>query len=419
MPRTSSETPVKDLRTVLFVDDDADVRKTAELLLKSAGYRYRGASDPGEAMSQLASETVDVILLDLNFSRAQTSGEEGLSLLRDILRHDPRAVVVVVTGHSGLNIAVEALRSGARDFIMKPWNNGRLLEAVDKAAAERKLAAVPDTHPALLVGRSEALQRIKAMIDRCAALHVPVLLRGEAGTGKTLVASILHRQSGRATLIQTDAAALTFDHLTAQPNTTLVIDNIERIPDAMGPVLQAWLMRASRNNSRLLSTTTHPHRDLGLDRGLTYALNTIDIEIPPLRERTRDILDLAEHFLRVTCRQHGLAARVLAPKAQAHLNAYAWTDNVHALRNVIERAAILSDNAVIGPQDLSLTPDEPAPGKPRGTTSDRTSAARLADAEKMMIEEALQRSNFNVSAAAAELGLTRPALYRRMSKYGL
>lgn len=408
-----------DAKTVLFVDDDADVRKTAELLLRSAGYRYSGACDPGEAMSQLASGAFDVILLDLNFSRAQTSGEEGLSLLRDILRHDPHAVVVVVTGHSGLNIAVEALRTGARDFIMKPWNNGRLLEAVDKAAAERKLAEISDNDPALLVGRSEALQRIKAMIDRCAALHVPVLLRGEPGTGKTLVANILHRQSGRATLIQADASTLTFDHLAAQSNTTLLIDNIERIPVAMGPALQAWLMRAPRHNSRLLSTTAHPHRDLGLDRGLTYALNTIDIEIPPLRERTKDILDLAEHFLRVICRQHGLAARSLAPKALAHLNAYAWPDNVHALRNVIERAAILSDDAVIGPQDLVLAPEEPAPGKPHGKTSDRTSAARLSDAEKVLIEEALQRSNFNVSAAAAELGLTRPALYRRMSKYGL
>lgn len=408
-----------DSKTVLFVDDDADVRKTAELLLRSAGYRYSGASGPGEAMSQLASGTFDVILLDLNFSRAQTSGEEGLSLLRDILRHDPHAVVVVVTGHSGLNIAVEALRTGARDFIMKPWNNGRLLESVDKAAAERKLAEISDNDPALLVGRSEAVQRIKAMIDRCAALHVPVLLRGEPGTGKTLVANIMHRQSGRATLIQTDASALTFDHLAAQSNTTLLIDNIERIPVAMGTALQAWLMRAPRHNSRLLSTTVHPHRDLGLDRGLMYALNTIDIQIPPLRERTKDILDLAEHFLRVICRQHGLAARSLAPKAHAHLNTYAWPDNVHALRNVIERAAILSDDAVIGPQDLVLAPEEPAPGKPRDKTSDRTSAARLSDAEKVMIEEALQRSNFNVSAAAAELGLTRPALYRRMSKYGL
>ncbi len=406
-------------KTVLFVDDDADVRKTAELLLRSAGYRYCGVSGPGEAMSQLASETVDVILLDLNFSRAQTSGEEGLALLRDILRHDPRAVVVVVTGHSGLNIAVEALRTGARDFIMKPWNNGRLLEAVDKAAAERRASDVSEVEPAILVGRSEALQSIKAMIDRCAVLNVSVLLRGEAGTGKTLVANILHRQSGRATLLQIDGATLTHEHLAGLTNTTLLIENVERIPEGMGGALQAWLARASRHNSRLLSTTAHPHRDLGLERGLAYALNTIDIEIPPLRERTRDILDLAEHFLRVTCRKHGLSARTLAPKAQARLNAHGWVDNVHALRNAIERAAILSDKPVIGPEDLVLVPDEAASRIAGEKSSARPPSARLSDAEKVMIEEALRRSNFNVSAAAAELGLTRPALYRRMSKYGL
>jgi DNA-binding NtrC family response regulator len=405
-----------DSKTVLFVDDDADVRKTAELLLRSAGYRYAGASDPGEAMSQLAAMQADVILLDLNFSRAQTSGEEGLTLLRDILRHDPHAVVIVVTGHSGLNIAVEALRTGARDFIMKPWNNARLLAAVDKAAAERRAADVSDAGPAILVGRSEALQRIKAMIDRCAALNVPVLVRGEPGTGKTLVANILHRQSGRATLVQADAATLTHEHLAELTNTTLLIENIERIPEGMGVALHAWLTRAPRHNSRLLSTTAHPHRDLGLDRGLAYALNTIDIEIPPLRERTKDILDLAEHFLRVTCRQHGLPTKSLAPKAQARLNAHGWTDNVHALRNVIERGAILSDNPVIGLDDLFLPPDETVSRRPGEKP---TASARLSDAEKVMIEEALQRSNFNVSAAAVELGLTRPALYRRMSKYGL
>ncbi len=398
-------------KTVLYVDDDADVRKTAELLLKRAGYVFHQTAGPADALSHLVSHPADVILLDLNFSKGQTSGEEGLSCLRDILRHDPGAVVVVVTGHSGLNIAIEALRSGARDFLMKPWNNARLIEAIENAVATRKPPETGYCDPAILVGSSEPMVRVKAALDRCAALTVPVLVRGEAGSGKSLAATTLHRQSGRANLVHVEAEALTPMHLGDIPNTTLLVENVERLPPAQSAALQAWVARAPRYNSRIIATTTSLTRDLGLERGLTYAISIMDIEMPSLRRRTTDITELAGHFLRVACLQHGFVPKTLSPEAQARLAAYPWVDNVHALRHAIERTVILTPHATISAGDLELAPQDDTLSAP--------ARARLADTEKVHIEEALRRNHFNVSAAAAELGLTRPSLYRRMARHGL
>ncbi len=395
---------------VLFVDDDADVTRTAELLLKKAGYLFFAAATPQAALSRLAADAIDVVLLDLNFSKGQTSGEEGLLCLRDILRHDPGAKVVVVTGHSGLSIAVKALRSGAADFIMKPWNNDRLVQAIESALSARKPGqAVAD--PSVMIGGSEAVRRILAAIDRCAALTVPVLLTGEAGTGKTLAATAIHRQSGRTHFVTVDAGALDHGQLDDAPDATLLLENIDRLDAPLIPALIAWLHAAPRRNSRLISTSTKGRSDIGLDRGLVYAISTLDIALPPLVDRPDDIVALAEHFLRVSCLQHGFKPKVLSPEAQALLAVQAWPDNIHELRHVIERTVIMGDGPMISGADLGVHIEAPvstARGKPK-----------LADSEKGIIEDALQRNNFNVSAAAADLGLTRPALYRRMAKHGL
>lgn len=398
-------------KIVLFVDDDADVRKTAELLLRKRGYLYAGAASPEEAMSTLVANPVDVILLDLNFTKAQTSGQEGLACLRDILRHNPKASVIVVTGHSGLSVAVQALRNGARDFIMKPWNNDRLIESIEQTLQGRADTEEELIDPSVFVGASEVVRRTIGTIDRCAPLTVAVLFRGEPGTGKTLAALTVHRLSGRTRLKHMEAAALNPADLDDTPNTTLVLENIERLNENLSPALFSWLGRAQRQNSRLITTTSQSMVDLGLDRGLTYAIRTVDLTLTPLHERPEDIVPIAEHFTRVACQQQGFPVKQLSVGARDALTSHAWPDNIHALRHVIERAVILFDGREITEAELSLEVDGnglAAPSKPK-----------LAASEKGMIEEALKRHNFNVSAAADELGLTRPSLYRRMSKHGL
>ena len=397
--------------TILFVDDDPDVRKTAELLLRKRGYAFHGAATPEEALSRLVSESVDLILLDLNFSKGRTTGEEGLKCQRDILRHDPNALIIVVTGHSGLNIAVQALRSGANDFIMKPWNNERLLEAIEGALAARKSRQAMVVDPSFLVGVSEAMSRIRAAIDRCAPLAVPVLLTGEAGTGKTLAATAFHRQSGRPVLVAIDASTLTAAHLDDQSDKTLVLENIDRLDPAMVPDLFAWIQRAPKTNSRIITTSTCSRAEIGLDRGLIYAISTVDIALPPLRDRPEDIVPLAEHFVRVGCQQYGFLEKTLSPEAKALLAAQTWSHNVHELRHVIERAVVMVSGTVISGPDVAIHSVTGPIAEP--------SKQRLAESEKGIIEDALRRNNFNVSAAANDLGLTRPALYRRMAKHGL
>ncbi|MDV6332932.1 sigma-54-dependent transcriptional regulator [Asticcacaulis sp. 201] len=400
----------RSLNNILLVDDDDDIRRTAELLLTKAGFGFQGAPTPEDALSRIVSTKFDAVLLDLNFTRAQTSGAEGLACLRDILRHDPDAQVIVITGHSGLGIAVQALRNGARDFIMKPWNNERLIEAVEQAVASRKSDALPP-EPAAMIGPSQLTRRLKDTLDRYASLTVSVLIRGEVGVGKTLAATTLHRLSGRTHLVHLDAGGMTLESLTDQPNTTVIVENIHNLTPASASALHHWLNRAPLINSRLVSTTERLGTDLGLDRGLTYAVSTLDMEIPPLRERRDDIVPIAEYFVRVVCHRNNLAPKTLSDEVQARLKGNPWSDNLHALRHAIERAAVSESGNIISDVALGLDFD--------ATTASPAPTPKLADTEKTIIEAALERCNFNVSAAAQELGLTRPALYRRMTKYGL
>lgn len=397
--------------SVLFVDDDPDVKKTAEFPLRKAGYDFYSATSPAEAISHLVSNSIDVVLLDLNFSKGLTTGEEGLECLRNILRHDPGAIVIVVTGHSGLSIAIEALRTGAADFIMKPWNNERLLHAIANAVASRRHGTLDADDPSMLVGETEVMKRVLASVDRCAPLNIPVLLTGEAGTGKTLAAKIIHRQSGRTHLTVVDAGALTISDLDDNPDKTLLLENVDRLASGNIPHLVNWIYSAPRRNSRLISTTTKLRSQVSTDRGLTYAISRFDFAMPPLRDRRDDIVLLAEHFARVMCQQLSVRIKSLASDAKTLLSAQVWPDNIHELRYVVENSVLNTESDVISRADLDLDS--------RSELGLSAVNVSLADTEKSMIEDALKRNNSNVTATAAELGLNRNALYRRMAKHGL
>lgn len=407
-------------RKILFIDDDPGVLKAAELLLCKAGYEFRAASNPTEAYSLLAVEAVDAILLDLNFSRAQMSGEEGLTCLREILRHDPNAVVLVVTGHSGLTVAVQALRGGAKNFIMKPWSNERLLDVIEEALTERGNASVQTQTAAeavahldggLIVGECDAILRIKELVEKYARLTAAVLVMGENGTGKSLVAQALHRQSGRSKLIVIDAANLAMSDLADIADTTVVLEDVDRLDPGLTTSLTAWLQMAGGRNTRVVATTCRSHPDIGLQRSLLYALSTLEMTIPALWDRGNDIELLANHFARVFALRQGFNMRSLTPDAIAALKGTTWSDNLHALRRVVERAVVAADGFAVTAADLDLP-----------TANARDSGDRALDlerTEKYIIQQALGRHNFNVSKAAIELGLTRQTLYRRMARHGL
>lgn len=417
---------------ILFVDDDADIRQAAGLLLSRHGFRLHGAAGPDAAWSVLAAEPIEAVLLDLNFDRGATTGAEGLAWLGKLIAHDPDAVVIVVTGHSGINIAVAAMRAGATDFLMKPWRNDRLVATLQDAVALRRrrrvapagdAAAGQDLHDPL-VGESGAFRQVLAVLHRAASTEAPVLLSGEAGTGKTLLAQAIHAQSPHrhARLATLDVAAawaegeagLAAALAAAAPGGTLLLEEIVALPVAG----QALLAGALPAGMRLLATTRQPPEALRetVQPDLLHRLNTVELALPPLRARAGDVALLAEHFVRLFGRRYGRAELSLSADALDALSAHRWPGNVRALRLAVERAAVLAPHDVLTAADIPLAVPAaadvatPAPG---------SGDLNLARSERAIVEAALRRHGFNVSHAARELGLTRAALYRRMARHGL
>jgi len=421
---------------VLVVDDDPDVQQAARLLLGRQGLRVSAALKPAEIWSVLATEAVDAILLDLNFQRGAVSGAEGFACLDQILAHDPKAVVIVVTGHSGINIAVQAMRAGARDFVMKPWNNARLVATVEAAIAQsRQRDASPDAglnSETPLLGDSPAMARLRDLIRRAAPTLASVLIHGEAGTGKSLIARTLHRQSTRAegpcvvvdlSLLPGEAAATRLFEgpdggaLEEAKAGALVLEEVSALP---APAQARLLHRLEQGgiSARLIATTRRRPGELtgrgGLSEALLYRLNSVELVAPTLREREGDALILAEHFLRLFAGRHGRQHKLLSPEASDLILATAWPGDVRALRQAMERCVIFSDGSRYEAADLGLA-DLSTPQSPAATAS----PLNLAQTERALVAAALKRHSFNVSHAAKELGLTRAALYRRMSKHGL
>jgi DNA-binding NtrC family response regulator len=452
----------------IVVDDDEDILLAARLLMRQLFADVRVTPSPQEALDWMGERRADVVLLDANFARGATDGSEGFRWLGRLLDRDPHASVVLITAHGGVQTAVEAMKQGATDFVSKPWANDKLLSVVRSAAALSRSrrqseamsakAPTPSSETPLL-GSSPAMARVLSLIEKAGPTDANVLILGENGTGKELVARELHRHSRRAAKIMlsvdlgavaenlfdselfghvkgafTDARADRVGRLQAADGGTLFLDEVGNLPLHLQPKLLTALEQRKVTpvganapvpiDVRVISATNLPPDQLGQEsrfrQDLLYRLNTVEIELPPLRERREDIPLLLDHYLRLYAARYERPAPVLPDEVRDALVTYDWPGNVRALRHAAERAIILADGATLALKDFPL---------PKTLSTPRVQASAMTEppppdlnldrAERQLIEHALQKHGYNISNAAAELGLTRGSLYRRMEKHGL
>ena len=449
---------------ILVVDDDEDVLAAARLFLKHHVGRVRTETDPGRLPVILESEVFDAILLDMNFSSDLTGGEEGFLWLRRILETDPASAVVLMTAYADLDLAVRAIKEGAVDFIEKPWRNEKLLATVASAvqlrftrsevhqlkSRQRQLASDLDLPFHDIIGESPAMEAVFGLVRKVAATAANVLVTGENGTGKELIARAIHRQSARATetFVKVDMGALSptlfeselFGHVKGaftdaredRPGRielatggTLFLDEIANLPVVLQPKLLSVLQerqvtRVGANTPRaaefrLICASNVSLPELVAEgrfrQDLLYRINTVEIRMPPLSERPEDIPVLAEHFLRAYAAKYRKRIRRIAAATFRKLGRYPWPGNVRELQHAVERAVILSGSEVLQPGDFPLSEI------PRSGDQLVVDTLNLEDIEQAAISQALLKHAGNVSRASRELGLTRTSLYRRMARY--
>lgn len=417
--------PLSSPPRVLLIDDDRDVHQAAAVLLDRAGIAMTSVANPEEAHSALELEPADAILLDLNFTRGRTNGDEGFAALGRLLRDDPDAAVVVITGHSGIRIAVAAMQAGAIDFVMKPWRNEELLQRVRAAIAHRRereevatrnREGCATTDPIRVLGGSDGIDQVRDLIRRVGPTNANVLVRGPAGSGRTLVAQAIHKASTRAAseIITLEARAA------AEPRDETAGLDLERAAsgillvrhvDQLDELAQARLLLRLPAQARVVATATATEP---LTPALLARIGTIEIAMPPLAERSGDALLLARHFARAAEMRHQRSIPGFTPEAEAAIASAHWADDVRGLAQAVERAVILSDGGPIDRRDLGLDV-----ARKTADASSQAPILHLRQSERALIDAALKRHSFNVSFAAQELGLSRAALYRRMAKYGI
>jgi DNA-binding NtrC family response regulator len=448
---------------ILLADDQADVLQALRLLLKAEGCEIETATSPAGVLAAVDAREFDVALIDLNYTRDTTSGEEGLSLLSKLQQLDTPMPVVVMTAWGTVDLAVEAMRRGARDFIQKPWDNERVLAVVrtqvelgralrrsQRLEAENKLLRDQGTSKPSLIAESVAMRPVLELIARVGPSDANVLITGENGSGKGTVAQALHAVSSRSTrpLVTVNAGGLSeglfeselFGHVKGA-FTDAKSDRVGRFELAEGGTLfldeianislnlQAKLLRVletgefervgssrtRRANVRIISAT---NADLSAEvatnrfrQDLLFRLNTIEIPLPPLRERREDIPLLARHFLGQHTQRYRKPLTGFEPAAMQLLLDHAWPGNVRELDHSVERAILMSQDDVVRARDLGLRTSKEATA--------RIEDMSLEEVEGFLIKKALARYDGNVSQAAKALGLSRSALYRRLQRFGL
>jgi DNA-binding NtrC family response regulator len=449
------------LPQVLVADDQADVLEALRLLLKGEGFGVETATSPPAVLALTARREYDVVLIDLNYARDTTSGSEGLDLLARLRETDPDLPVVVMTAWATIDLAVEAMRRGARDFVQKPWDNPRLVATlrtqVELSRALRRGARLAAENEALrktmggkLIAESPAMRPILDLIARVGPSDANVLITGENGTGKGSVAQALHAVSSRSgrPLVTVNAGGLSeslfeselFGHVKGAftdaksdrigrfeiaDGGTLFLDEIANVPLNLQPKLlrvvesgefeRLGSSRTLHADVRLLSAT---NSDLQAEAGagrfrqdLFFRLNTIEIQLPPLRERREDIPLLAEHFLSQHRARYRKTLSGFEPDALRVLEEHTWPGNVRQLDHAVERGVLLAKGTTIRAEDLGL--------RASAAAGPRFEELSLEEVESVLIQKALARTGGNVSQAADALGLSRSALYRRIQKHGL
>ena len=456
----------KELGKILIIDDNEDVLLAAKLLLKKHAHDVIIEKNPKKIPFLMNNDTYDVILLDMNYSQDITSGKEGFFWLEKILEIDPSAVVILITAFGDVEMAVKALKVGATDFVLKPWQNEKLLatissaiklkksyKEVDKLKQAKKLLENDMNQPFKdIIGVSDAMKNVFSVIDKVAKTDANVLILGENGTGKELIARALHQRSIRKdnVFVGVDMGAITetlfeselFGHkkgsftdakedragrFEVANRGTLFLDEIGNLSLPLQSKLLTVLQnrevtRIGSNKSipvdiRLICATNMPLHDMVQDntfrQDLLYRMNTVEIKLPPLRERMEDIPLLADHFMKTYCNKYRKQIKKIAAATLKKLQKYSWPGNIRELQHAIERAVIMSEGSVLNPDDFFFL-SEKADAK-----KDMSDNYNLDEVEKVVIQRAINKHSGNISKAAKELGLTRASLYRRLEKHGL
>jgi len=451
---------------ILAIDDNEDILFSLKLLLKQHVELIHTESDPELIPKLMKQEEYDVILLDMNFTKDAISGQEGYHWLNKILEIDARAVVLFITAYGDIEKSVKAIKAGATDFILKPWQNEKLLATISSAiklrrskeevselkTKQKELNAVLDQPFNDFIGTSPEMQQVFSTITKVAKTDANVLILGENGTGKELVARALHRNSSRRdeVFISVDLGAINenlfeselFGHVkgaftdarTDRPGRfeiasggTLFLDEIGNLSLPMQAKLLTVLerrevIRVGSNKPipidiRLICATNMPLKQMAAEekyrQDLVYRINTVEIGLPALRERYEDIPLLANHFLDIYSKKYKKRINTLTKACLNKLYDYEWPGNVRELQHQMERAVIMADDKNLEPGDFQISTE-------RGQQDDvEFDSYNLEEVEKNIIQKVLKTNKGNISKAAGELGLTRTSLYRRLEKYGL
>lgn len=444
--------------TILVVDDNKGILTAVQMLLGTCFEKVITISTPNKIKATLHDENIDVVLLDMNFSAGINTGNEGLFWLSEIKKEDASIQVVLFTAYADIDLAVRGIKEGAADFVVKPWDNAKLLETLKTAynirTSNRKGIAIADNklvvskESGMFWGESNAMQQLRSLIEKVARTDANILVTGENGTGKEMLAREIHLLSNRKkeTLVSVDMGAITetlfeselFGHVKGaftdaradRPGKFEVADNGTLFLDEIGNLsyhLQAKLLTALQRRSivRVGSNTPIPvnirlicatNRDLQemVQKGdfredLLYRINTIHVEIPPLRERPEDIVPLTEIFLSKYANIYGKAAMRLSPDAKEKLKAQPWFGNIRELEHTIEKAVIIAEGSVLDDFDFPRPKKEPATKE----------ATTLEEMEYNMIKNAMDKYSGNLSLVASQLGISRQTLYNKIKRYEL